>query len=457
MTKKEWAPVLAIATMMAFRMLGMFMILPVFSANTAHMPGYSPSLIGLVLGIYGLTQALFQIPFGLASDHFGRKPIIATGLILFALGSVVAALSHTLYGLLIGRALQGAGAIGSTCLALLADVTRDEKRSQAMALVGMMIGLSFAVAVIIGPLLNHYYQLAGIFWFTAGLAIAALIFLFTLVPTPPTLTAIEEIPTRLTKRYWAVLKNTQLLRLDLSIFCQHAIMTALFIALPLILSNNLQLNDHQQTLVYLFVLLAAFIITIPFIIIAEKKRQIKRTFLSAIVLITLSITLIPAAWHIRTYTTLLLLSFFTAFTILESILPSMVAKFAPLLDKGTAMGIYSSSQFLGIFVGGSLGGAIFGHLGMSALFYAIALLGLVWLLLTLTMPSPPYLSTHIHPLTQPLQTDQYWYKNLQATPGIADMAYMPHEHLLYLKIDKQIITINQLRQLLEAGNLNDVD
>ena len=454
MFQREIASILSIALIMAFRMLGLFMILPVFSSQAAHLAASNATLIGLALGIYGLTQAMLQIPFGMLSDRIGRKPVIALGLLLFTIGSVIAAMSHSIEGIIIGRAVQGAGAIGSTCLALLADLTRDENRSKAMATVGMTIGLSFSLAVIIGPIINSHFHLAGIFWATAGLALIALTLLFTTVPKPPKLVA-HKSNESLAARYRKVFHNAQLLRCNFAIFSQHAILMALFIVIPPLLTHTLQLSAHQQTLLYLIVLAVAFIGTVPLIIIAEKKRQMKTVLIGAVACLTLSMLLLTDLYHSGWGVGFTLLLFFAAFTLLEACLPSLVSKIAPLRDKGTAMGVYSTSQFFGIFVGGSVGGLLYSHYSIIGPLSFIIALGVIWTLVTWTMKPPPYLSTMTFSAPHDQKTAAELATAMEHTEGVAEAALMPDENMLYLKVDKQKADINELRKAIEAGTLNE--
>lgn len=367
---------------MSIRMLGLFMILPVFSAAAVHMPGATATLVGLALGMYGLTQSLLQIPFGMLSDRIGRKPVILLGLFLLFLGSVMAAFSHSIYFLIIGRALQGAGAIGSTVLAFLADLTSDRSRSRAMAVMGLSIGFAFTLAMIVGPMINHWFHLSGIFFATGLLALIG-IALLSILPTPPTLLKTDE------KRFLEIIGNTQLLRLDAGIFFLHAILTALFIAIPILLTREIQLSSLHQILMYLLILILSFIFALPFIIIGEKKRKIKPIFISAIMVIFIvQIGLYFFHRHLIAMA-ILLFVFFTAFTLLEATLPSLVSKIAPVKNKGAAMGIYSSSQFFGIFVGGSMGGWIFEHTHLSGIFATCAAIACLWFLIACTMQQPP--------------------------------------------------------------------
>lgn len=451
MLQRERSAVFSISLIMAFRMLGLFMILPIFSAYATKIPGATSFLIGLALGIYGLTQACLQLPFGMLSDKIGRKPIITLGLILFAAGSIVAALSHNIYGIIIGRAIQGAGAIGSTCIALVADLTRDENRSKAMAFMGLTIGTAFTIALVVGPVLNTWFNLNGIFWATAIFAGVSLLLLFTSVPTPPRITLHDETEPQ-ANRFKAMLTNGNLVRLDIGVACSHAILTATFVAIPLLLTHQLNLSEWGQITLYLVVLFTSFIAMIPFIIIAEKKRKMKTIFAGAVGLMAVSQLLLLSFQHTVWVIGLILFVFFTAFTLLEASLPSLVSKFAPIRSKGTATGIYSTSQFFGIFLGGTLGGWLHGHFGINGIFVFCAIVGGIWLLLALTMNHPPYLSTMI--FAMPENPTHALYHNLRNINGVAEVALMPDDNLIYIKADKHIISENELRNEIQTGNLH---
>lgn len=387
MNTQERTAISSLALIMAFRIFGLFMILPVFSLYLTQIRYATPALIGLAIGIYGLTQALLQIPFGMLSDRWGRKPLITLGLGLFAVGSLMAALSHTIYGIILGRALQGAGAIGSVVLAMVADLTHDEQRSKAMAIIGLSIGLSFAAALIIGPAINAWLRLQGIFWITGLLAILGLVLLHTLVPNPPRTTPHPEVEPE-PGYFRAAFFHRELLRLDAGIFSLHAMMSAMFIAIPILLSSQTALSLHQQVWVYLIVMVFAFILAIPIIMRAEKKQKLKLIFISAITLLIICQLLFWLTPSTTITITLLLFLFFAAFTLLEAFLPSLISKISPKHTKGTAMGIYSSSQYFGIFIGGSLGGWIFGHFHFAGIFIFCALLGVAWLCIAITMKPP---------------------------------------------------------------------
>ncbi len=272
MLPTERRAALSLASIFALRMLGLFMIYPVFSVYAEHLRGVTPTTIGLALGAYGLTQALLQIPFGMLSDRVGRKPIIATGLLIFAIGSVVAALSGSIYGVILGRILQGGGAVGSTILAMTADLTREEHRTKAMALVGMTIGLSFAVALVLGPVLTTWIGVPGIFWLTSVLALGGIGVLYLSVPQPARqrLHRDTEAVPALFKR---VLTDGQLLRLDFGIMALHGILTASFVALPLALRDAAGLDTQHQWYLYLPVLVVAVVAMVPFIITGREATQ----------------------------------------------------------------------------------------------------------------------------------------------------------------------------------------
>ncbi len=453
MQNKEASAVVSLGLIMTFRMLGLFMILPVFAVAAGQLSGATPTLIGMALGIYGLTQGLLQIPFGLLSDKIGRKPVIILGLIIFAIGSIIAGFSHSIYLMILGRALQGAGAIGSTILATVADLTRDESRSKAMAFIGLNIGFAFILAMIIGPSINAAFGLSAIFWLTALLAIMGILMTLTLIPTPAKLIMHPEVETE-PKRLRDILKNIELLRLDFGIFTLHASLTAIFLAIPILLNKTLALSNLQQVVFYTSVLLISFVLALPLIVISEKRRKLKPIFLIAVLAMASSIVGIALFPLTAVLLSLLLLIFFTAFTLLEASLPSLVSKISPLQKRGTAMGIYSSSQFLGIFVGGSVGGLIFATFGLRSLLFSAAGLIFLWLLFALKMKKPPYLSTLI--FKQPKVSSkklENLVKKLNEVPGVHEIALASSEALIYVKCDRKIISESELRKSIEEVTL----
>ncbi|HET6655674.1 MAG TPA: MFS transporter [Gammaproteobacteria bacterium] len=439
LSRTEGRAALSLAAIFALRMLGLFMIYPVFAVYATHLSGATAATIGLALGIYGLAQAILQIPFGTLSDRIGRKPVIAAGLILFAIGSVIAALSHSIGGVILGRALQGAGAVGSTILALGADLTREENRTKAMAMIGMTIGVSFALAVVVGPPLNRWVGVPGIFWLTAVLALCGIGVLYGLVPQPHLIrhhADTEPVPA-LFKR---VLTNGELLRLDFGIFAQHAILTATFLALPLALKQAGGFGAHW--LFYLPILAVAFVLMTPFIIIGEKYRKMKPVFIGAVAAVGLG-QLSLLVWHGDLWAIGAgLLVFFAAFSLLEASLPSLISKVAPADSKGTAMGVYSSSQFLGIFVGGAVGGwlqGVFAPHGLLAVFVLTTGLAVCWLLVAMTMPAPRHLASRLIriPKTRDRAEREQLSARLLAIAGVAEAVVVAEEGVAYLKVDNR--------------------
>ncbi|MBX9706136.1 MAG: MFS transporter [Gammaproteobacteria bacterium] len=384
-TTERWGTI-ALALIFASRMLGLFMILPVFALYAHQLSGSTAVTIGIALGIYGLTQACLQMPFGLLSDKFGRKPLLFLGMAIFVIGSVVAALSHSIWGVIIGRALQGAGAVGSVIIAYVADITREQQRTKAMAIIGLTIGLSFMAAMILGPVLNAWINVSGIFWLTAVLALASfgLTYLLPLPQQQVIQPDAETVPVLLR----GVLADTELLRLDAAIFCLHAILTAMFVAIPILLVTQTGIPEARQWVMYLPVLLLAFLAMLPFIIIAEKRHKMKEVLIAAIALLGLVQLGFIALPHSFWTLFIELLCFFTAFTLLEATLPSLISKMAPQGSKGTAMGVYSTCQFLGVFVGGSVGGWLYGQHNVNGVFVFCAVLALIWLGLAFTMRRP---------------------------------------------------------------------
>lgn len=377
LTSQEIRATFSLAAILSIRLLGLFMILPIFTLYANKFTGSTPALMGVALGIYGLTQASLQIPFGTLSDKWGRKPIIAIGLIIFIIGSIIAALSHHIYAIILGRALQGAGAIGSTLIALIADFTRIEHRTKAMAIMGITIGLSFMLAMVLGPFLNHWIHLSGIFWVTTGLGLLALLILFTVVPAAPKPVVHPEAEP-LAKLFLKVLREKNLIIYNLSIACLHIILTATFIGIPLVLTQQLRIPQTQQSSFYLTIVVISFFAMLPIIIYMEKQQKTRFIFILSIIGLGLAQILFWKFSHSLFILLFGLLLLFTAFNVLEATLPSQVSKLAQLHNRGTAMGIYSTCQFLGIFIGGSLGGLALQHFGLAGVFIFALIIAILW-------------------------------------------------------------------------------
>ncbi len=448
MTRTEIRAAISLAAIYMFRMLGLFMILPVFSIYARDLPDATPALIGLAISAYGLTQAVFQIPFGVWSDRFGRKPLIVIGLLMFAAGSVMAAVADSIYGIVAGRALQGAGAVAGVIMALAADLTQEEHRTKAMALIGISIGISFAFSMVAGPVLSGWIGVKGIFWSVAGLALLGIVVLYSAVPTPQRVRFHRDTEAQ-PARFSSVLTNPELVRLDFGIFTLHAILTATFVVLPLILRDELRMDTPDHWKIYLPVFVLSMVSMVPFVIVAEKKRQMKPVFLSFI-LLTAAVDvglagLTPTLLGLGT----LLYLFFTGFNLLEATLPSMVSKVAPADLKGTAMGVYSTTQFLGAFVGGAGAGWIQGHYGIPAVFLFCAGIALLWLAVAFGMQKPRHLSSlmvNLGEISAAAAADLS--ARLRGVPGIADAVVVPDEGVAYLKIERERLDRRRLEALL---------
>jgi MFS family permease len=385
MTAQERRTVSSLALLYCFRMLGLFMVLPLLALYAADLPGATPVLIGLAMGMYGLTQALLQIPLGWLSDQVGRKPVIISGLLMFALGSIIAAMADDISGIILGRTLQGAGAIASTVMAMVADLTREEQRTKAMAVVGMSIGLSFAVALVLGPVVASFGGLSAVFWFTAMLAIAGIAIVIVLVPTPPLISSAHtEVGARLGLMRRS-LGDWVLLRLNFGVFVLHFILTASFLVVPGLLEQSFGVDRGQHWMVYLPVLLLSLAGMVPLMILAERGGRLRQMFLLGIALVFAAIvTLDFASSSLLFYGGLWL--FFVGFNYLEATLPSLLSKSVSAGSKGAAMGVYSTCQFLGAFAGGAGGGWLLQHLGENALAGVCLLLAAAWWLVVLRAP-----------------------------------------------------------------------
>ena len=440
----------SLASLYALRMLGLFMVLPVMALAGEGLEGATPELLGLAIGAYGLSQALLQIPAGALSDYIGRKPVIVAGLLIFALGSFVAANAETIYGVIFGRILQGGGAIASAVMALVTDLTREEHRMKAMASIGASIGLSFSVALVLGPVLVDLGGLSLIFWVTGVLALAGIIVLLVAVPTPErkkhrdgSAVAAEVLKQLVNGRLWP---------LNIGIFILHALMVAMFVAIPMqLVDAGLALSDHAW--LYLPVLVAAFILMVPFVIIAEKKRQMKSIVLVALAIMVLALLLMSQAEQLWSWA-LALGIFFWAFNIMEASLPSWLSKIAPAGAKGSAMGIYSSMQFSGAFAGGALGGFAMQQYGVEGLFVGLALIVVVWAILVVITPKPAHLNSVRIDLTDASnQHNQGYLDVLLAMAGVSDAVYIAEEQAIYLKVDATVFDYQQaMAQIQTVGD-----
>jgi predicted MFS family arabinose efflux permease len=434
----------SIASLYAFRMLGLFMVLPVLAFSVVGYPDYSPLLLGLTLGAYGLVQAILQIPLGLLSDRVGRRPVIIGGLLMFIFGSIVCAVVETMEGLIVGRALQGAGAIASTLMAMVTDLTSEENRTKAMAMIGGSIGFSFILAMVLGPLITLKYGLSGIFWMTAILGALGILIVLVLVPRKVEVQHNRETSTDL-KQIVRLIKQTTLLRLNYGIFALHLALMAAFVAIPTILSDELGIEAQNLWWVYLLLLGGGFFIMLPGMIIAEKHNGQKWSFLvsvGAMMMATLALSL----YRGPIMTPVLLLIFFTAFNLLEASLPSWMSKSCPVGNRGTAMGIYSTSQFLGAFFGGLLGGWSLQMLGVNGLFMVISFILALWWLVCLGLKSPRPLKTLVLTVGELEHTD--FTKIVSNIAGVEDILLLEGERLAYVQVDRLQVDMSSLQPYL---------
>ncbi len=433
----------ALSSIFALRMLGLFMIIPVFSVAGQSYEYATPALIGLAVGVYGLTQAILQIPFSLIADRFSRKPLVVIGLLLFALGGAIAAMSDTIYGVIIGRAIAGGGAVSAVVMALLADVTREENRMKAMATMGMSIGLSFVVAFTLGPWLTGLVGISGLFWVTTIMGLAAIAMLLMV---PKVTRHHRNFQQGYLIQLKQVLKMGDLNRLHVSVFSLHLLLTAMFIYVPsqLIEFANIPLASHGW--VYLPLLVISLFFAFPSIILAEKYRKMRGIFLTAIAGIIVGLLVLIFGFESKYILLTGLGIFFIAFNVMEALLPSWLSKVAPIQSKATAMGVNASSQFLGAFFGGTLGGQLLLLNDTSMGWSILTAVAIIWLFISFGLAQPRYLSSLVLSLPENRQTDE-WTSQLLSIHGIEEVVVMPEQHVAYVKVDKQQINDTARQQL----------
>ncbi len=438
MSSTERRATISLASIYGLRMLGMFLILPIFAIYAKTLDGgQSQTMVGLALGAYGLTQVLLQLPFGIASDKYGRKKVIYVGMIVFVIGSVVAAIGTDIITVIIGRAIQGAGAVSAVVMALVADSTREEHRTKAMATIGGTIGVTFALSLVAGPLLNQSIGVPGIFWMTAILASFAILVVKFLVPNPvnshfhsDTETAPDKIKD--------VLSNTQLLRLNLGAFSLHAAQMAMFIVVPFALNETSGLHVNQHWMVYLPVLVISFVMMIPAIIYAEKRAKLKPVFIGAVAILLAAQLLFAATIHQFWGVVAALFFYFLAFNLLEATLPSLISKMAPAASKGTAIGVHNTAQSLGVFVGALAGGFLSQHYGFASVFIFCSVLIGFWLLSALGMKTPPSVKTKMYHVESLNDKEASALKvEIEKMVGVEEVAVLAEESTLIVKINNQ--------------------
>jgi MFS family permease len=447
MTPQELRASFGLAGIFGLRMLGMFIILPVFALYAARLPGGSShTMVGIALGAYGLTQACLQIPFGWVSDHWGRKRTIYAGLLIFALGSFVAALAHDIHMVIAGRIIQGAGAISAAVIALAADLTRDDQRTKAMAIIGMTIGATFAVSMAAGPVLDNFLGVPGIFALTGFLALGALVVVKAIIPDPDggARVVLPQAPVR------SVLRDTQLLQLNYGIFALHGMLMALFVVVPFALQAHLP--GGSQWKVYLPVMLGAIALMLPAMFVAERRGLQKPVFIGAITVLIGALALLMFSDGSLAALAAGLLGFFAAFNLLEATLPSLISRRAPAGAKGTAIGVYGTVQFLGTFFGAASGGWLSQHYGAPAVFVFCGILAGIWLLVASGMRVPRSLETRRFQLPRADErTVAGLVLGLAGLPGVREVN-LGGEGIAYLKVDSNGFDEQNVVKLLAGEN-----
>lgn len=435
MSPLELRASLGLAGLYALLMLGMFLTLPVFVLEAQHLPGGDhPVWVGLAFGIYGLTRALVQLPSGMLSDHIGRKRVIYIGLSLFSAGSFLSALAPNIEWLIAGRALQGVGAASAAIMALLADLTSEEHRTRAMAMIGGSIGVTFAVSMVAAPGLAQAIGLSGIFALTGVLGLLAMLATWLLIPDPKHSSFHSDTEAN-PQRLAGVLKHPQLLRLNYGVFALHTAQMALFTTLPLTLQTVAGLAPHEHWKLYLPVMLLGFVLMLPAVIVGETRNRLKQVFLGAIALMLLAQMGLALAAGSMAALLGWMTVYFVAFNILEATQPSLISKLAPAEAKGTAMGVYNSTQSFGLFVGGVLGGMVFHHFGAPAVYQLCALLMVLWLLLSLGLTPPlPVRTMMYHVDTAYLGDSAGLARQLAALQGVKEAVVIAEERVAYLKV-----------------------
>jgi len=413
-------------------MYGLFLLLPVLVIHAEQLQGATPMLMGIALGVYGMTQAIFQLPFGFLSDKYGRKEMITVGLLLFVIGSLIAAASSTIEGVILGRAVQGMGAIAAVVLALTSDLTRESQRSKAMAIIGMSIGAAFLLALMSAPILEFWIGVRGLFIMTAVFAVLALILIWLVVPTPvPTRNMdVRPVPAQM----WSLLKDQSLLKLDIGIFLLHFTLTASFVIVPIVLLEGLDLDTSEHWKIYLPALLGSIPFMALMVITASSPTRNKWVFFASICLLVLAQVLLVIRPVNSLLVTVALFFFFWGFNTLEALLPSLVSRLAPAAGKGSAMGVYNTFQFTGVFFGGFFGGLLYGQFGVTATFVLLGLV-LVWWA-WFAYKSDPFrlldsLTVKINPAIRDVCREAF-----RDIEGVEEVIVFKGESVAYLKVDK---------------------
>jgi MFS family permease len=420
----------SLAGVFGLRMLGLFLILPVFAVHAPQLSGGDNlTLVGLALGAYGLAQAFLQIPFGMASDRWGRKPVIYAGLAIFTAGSFLAALGTDIWTVIAGRSLQGAGAISSVVVALAADLSREQHRTKIMAMIGASIGLMFALSLVGAPVLYRWIGMPGLFVVTGVLSLGAIWVVKALVPDAPPRP--HAVPGRARD-----MLHPELLRLNLGIFVLHAVQMAMFVIVPVrLVGAGLEVSGHWK--LYLPVVLASFLVMVPPILYADRRHRPKPVLLGAVALLAAVQALFMGAGSVLAYG-LLLVGFFAAFNVLEAMLPSLVSRVAPAHARGAAIGVYNTTQTLGLFFGGLAGGWAGKHFGGDAVFAVCAAACLLWFAAGLAMQPPLAVVNRFASLTFSIAAGvelDGLREALARVRGVRAAEVLVHERLVRLEVE----------------------
>jgi MFS family permease len=448
MSPLELRASLSLASIFGLRLLGMFVILPVFAIYAERLPGGDNlTLVGVAIGAYGLTQAILQIPFGWWSDRYGRKPVIYVGLAIFAAGSFIAAAALNIYVVILGRILQGGGAISAAVMAMAADLTREEQRTKAMAMIGSTIGLAFAVSLVASPWLNRLIGVPGIFAMTGVLALLAMLVVWRIVPDVQELRRSER--SGALKDFMAVLRDPQLGRLNVGVFVLHAVLMALFIAIPFSLRDaGLPLDEHWK--IYLPVMLGSFGLMMPAVM-APGRARMKTYFTGSVALLLIAHMALPWFAGSVPLLTLFLLLFFAPFNVLEALLPTLTSKLAPARNKGVAIGLYSSVQFFGTFLGAVLGGFAYGRWGLIGVVIVDTVLLVIWLMAAFGMRAPVAPSMRSYTLPRlDVSSAAAFIERVLALKGVRGARVVPEENTLYLEVDSEGFDEQNVLQLITA-------
>lgn len=444
MNNKEFLAAIAIAVLFLVRMLGLFTILPVLPLVAEELVSSTPLLIGVAIGIYGLSQAVLQVPLGLASDRFSRKSVITFGLVIFILGSLVAAMAEDIFGIILGRFLQGCGAIASTLLALVSDVTRVEQRSKAMAIIGAGIGTSFGVSIVLGPVIAAYAGLSGVFMFSAMVGVLGLIILWTVVPTPISLKT--NLDTKVVmEKFSSVLFNSSLIPVNLGVFFLHYFLTAGFLVFPL-LFREVGISDADHSMYYLGILFASVVLMAPFVWVSDRKGR-SRSVMQWMVMVLLLAMLGLASVKGSVALVLFMVAFFIGFNLLEVLLPAHMSRVVAAGTRGTGMGVYSTFQFLGTFAGGVVGGVLLSYGDISTVLYVNSGVCVFWFLLSFKVEN----LNEVESRTIDLRSDvglpaNQVVEGLLSVNGVLDVVLIEEERVAYLKVDSDRFNETDIQQ-----------